>query len=34
MARAAVALAARGTMRSTTMQALPIDTLIDALRGS
>ena len=33
MARAAVTLAARGTMRSTTMQALPIETLIDALRA-
>jgi len=32
MARAAVALAARGTMRTTTMQALPIETLVDALR--
>jgi uncharacterized protein with GYD domain len=34
MARAAVALAARGTMRTTTMQALPIETLVDALRTS
>ncbi len=34
MAKAAVALAARGTMRTTTMQALPIDTLIEALGGS
>ena len=33
MARAAVALAARGTMRTTTMQALSIDTLVEALRG-
>ncbi len=33
MAKAAVALAARGTMRTTTMQALPIDTLIEALGG-
>jgi uncharacterized protein with GYD domain len=32
MARAAVALAARGTMRTTTMQALPIETLVAALR--
>ena len=32
MARAAVALAARGTMRTTTMQALPIETLVEALR--
>ena len=31
MARAAVALAARGTMRTTTMQALPIETLVTAL---
>jgi len=34
MAKAAVALAARGTMRTTTMQALPIDVLIEALRDS
>ena len=34
MAKAAVALAARGTMRTTTMQALPIDVLIEALRES
>lgn len=34
MAKAAVALAARGTMRTTTMQALPIETLIEALRDS
>jgi uncharacterized protein with GYD domain len=34
MARAAVALAARGTMRSTTMQALPIEELVDALRDA
>ncbi len=34
MARAAVALASRGTMRTTTMQALAIDTLIEALGGS
>jgi uncharacterized protein with GYD domain len=32
MARAAVALASRGTMRTTTMQALPIEALVDALR--
>ena len=31
---AAVALAARGTMRTTTMQALPIDVLIEALEDS
>jgi uncharacterized protein with GYD domain len=34
MARAAVMLAARGTMRTTTMQAIPVETLIDALRAS
>ena len=34
MAKAAVALAARGTMRTTTMQALPIDVLINALEES
>jgi uncharacterized protein with GYD domain len=34
MARAAVALAARGTMRTTTMQALPIETLVEALRDA
>ena len=34
MARAAVTLAARGTMRTTTMQAIPIETLIEALRES
>jgi uncharacterized protein with GYD domain len=32
MARAAVTLASRGTMRTTTMQALDIETLIEALR--
>jgi len=32
MARAAVTLASRGTMRTTTMQALPIETLVEALR--
>ena len=32
MARAAVALASRGTMRTTTMQAIEIDALIEALR--
>lgn len=31
MARAAVMLAARGTMRTTTMQAIPIEQLIDVL---
>ena len=34
MAKAAVTLAARGTMRSTTLQALPIDTLLEALRDA
>ena len=34
MARAAVSLAARGTMKSTTMQALPIETLIQALHDA
>lgn len=34
MAKAAVSLAARGTMRSTTMQALPIEMLIETLRSS
>jgi uncharacterized protein with GYD domain len=33
MAKAAVTLAARGTMRSTTLQALPIADLLEALRG-
>jgi len=33
MARAAVALAARGTMRTTTLQAVSVDELIEALRG-
>jgi uncharacterized protein with GYD domain len=32
MARAAVALAARGTMRTTTMQALNVDELIASLK--
>ena len=31
MANAAVALAARGTMRTTTMQAIPIEDLVAAL---
>lgn len=34
MAKAAVTLAARGTMRSTTLQALPVDTLLEALRDA
>jgi uncharacterized protein with GYD domain len=33
MARAAVALAARGTMRTTTLQAVSVDALIETLRG-
>jgi uncharacterized protein with GYD domain len=33
MARAAVALAARGTMRTTTLQAVSVDDLIETLRG-
>lgn len=33
MARAAVALAARGTMRTTTMQAVSVDQLIETLGG-
>lgn len=32
MARAAVMLAARGTMRTTTLQAIPIDELVAALQ--
>lgn len=32
MARAAVMLAARGTMRTTTMQAISVDDLIEALQ--
>lgn len=31
MARCATALAARGTMRTTTLQAIPIDELVQAL---
>ena len=34
MAKAAVALASRGTIRTTTMQALPIEMLVEALRDS
>ena len=33
MAKAAISLAARGTMRTTTMQAIPIETLIEALES-
>ena len=33
MAKAAVALAARGTMRTTTMQAIPIEMLMEALES-
>jgi uncharacterized protein with GYD domain len=32
MARAAIMLAARGTMRTTTMQAIPVDQLVESLR--
>jgi uncharacterized protein with GYD domain len=34
MAKAAVTLAARGTMRSTTLQALPIADLLEALQAA
>lgn len=34
MARAAVALASRGTMRTTTLQAVDVQTLVDALRDA
>ncbi|MCZ7528876.1 MAG: GYD domain-containing protein [Acidimicrobiia bacterium] len=34
MARAAVDLAARGTMRTTTLQAIPVDTFVEALEAS
>ena len=34
MAKAAVTLAARGTMRSTTLQALPIEDLVVALKAA
>ena len=33
MAKAAIMLAARGTMRTTTLQAIEVDDLIAALRG-
>ena len=33
MAKAAVSLAARGTMRTTTMQAIPIEMLMEALES-
>jgi uncharacterized protein with GYD domain len=33
MAKAAVMLAARGTMRTTTMQAIPVEELVETLRG-
>jgi uncharacterized protein with GYD domain len=33
MAKAAVMLAARGTMRTTTLQALPISELVEALKA-
>jgi uncharacterized protein with GYD domain len=32
MANAAIMLAARGTMRTTTMQAIPVDALIETLK--
>jgi uncharacterized protein with GYD domain len=32
MAKAAIMLAARGTMRTTTMQAIPVDELIETLK--
>jgi uncharacterized protein with GYD domain len=34
MAKAAVMLAARGTMRTQTLQALPIEQLVEALHDS
>ena len=34
MARAAVDLAARGTMRTTTLQAIPVDAFVEALEAS
>lgn len=34
MAQAAVMLAARGTMRTTTMQALPVEQLVSALASA
>jgi uncharacterized protein with GYD domain len=33
MAKAAIMLAARGTMRTTTMQAIPVEELISVLKG-
>jgi uncharacterized protein with GYD domain len=33
MAKAAIMLAARGTMRSTTLQAIDVDVLIQTLKG-
>jgi uncharacterized protein with GYD domain len=33
MAKAAIMLAARGTMKSTTLQAITVDELIDTLKG-
>ncbi len=33
MAKAAIMLAARGTMRTTTLQAIPVDDLIEILRS-
>jgi uncharacterized protein with GYD domain len=34
MAKAAIMLAARGTMRTTTMQAIPVEQLVETLRDS
>ena len=34
MARAAIMLAARGTMRTTTMQAIPVEQLIETLKAT
>ena len=34
MAKAAIMLAARGTMRTTTMQAIPVDELIATLKSA
>lgn len=34
MAKAAVDLAARGTMRTTTLQAIPVDAFVEALEAS
>jgi uncharacterized protein with GYD domain len=34
MAKAAIMLAARGTMRTTTMQAIPVEQLIETLKST